>query len=93
MHDGYLRIWGLNEFFIGLRTGGVLSLNMIITKRKLNNKKKRTKKKEINQICYYHNFSAAVRMCERSHHEVRLITMVRLIALKGALECTSEEQN
>jgi hypothetical protein len=43
MHDGWLRIWGLKELFIGLRTRGVLSLNMIKTKRKLNNKRKKKK--------------------------------------------------
>jgi hypothetical protein len=49
MHDGWSRIWGLNELFMGLCTRFVLSLNMIKTKRKLNNKIKiRTK---INQIC------------------------------------------
>jgi hypothetical protein len=45
MHDGWLRIWGLKELFIGLRIGGVLSLNMIKTKRKLNNKRKKNKNK------------------------------------------------
>jgi hypothetical protein len=52
IHDGWLRslrIWGLKELLIALRTGGVLFLNMIQTKRKLNNKIKiRTKLKEIN---------------------------------------------
>jgi hypothetical protein len=45
MHDGWLRIWGPKELFIGLRTKGVSSLNMIKIKRKLNNKI-RTKTKE-----------------------------------------------
>jgi hypothetical protein len=47
MHDGWSRIWGLNELFIGLCTKGVLSLNIIKTKIKLNNKRKiRTKIKK-----------------------------------------------
>jgi hypothetical protein len=40
MPDGWSRIWGLNKLFIALHIGGVLSLNMIKTKRKLNNKRK-----------------------------------------------------
>jgi hypothetical protein len=88
MHDGWLRIWGLKELFIGLRTRGVLSLNMIKTKRKLNNKRKiRTKIKEINKICNYHNFSAAVWMCDRSHREVRSI-----MPWKGCLSAPSENR-
>jgi hypothetical protein len=67
---------------------------MIKTKRKLNNKRKiRTKIKEINQIRNYHSFSSAVRMCDQLHREVRSITLVHSIALEGALECASGEQN
>jgi hypothetical protein len=91
MHDGWLRIWGLKELFIGLRTGGVLSLNMIKTKRKLNNKRKK-KITKINQICNYHSFSAAVRMCDRSHREVRSITLVRSIALDGRSSAPPENR-
>jgi hypothetical protein len=84
MHDGWLRIWGLKELFIGLRTRDVLSLNMIKTKKKIKLNNKREKKiTKINQICNYHSFSAAVRMCDRSHREVRSITLVRSIALDG----------
>jgi tRNA G18 (ribose-2'-O)-methylase SpoU len=74
MHDGWLRIRGMKELFIGLRTRDILSLNMIKTKRKLNNKRKKEITK-INQICNYHNFSAVVRMCDRSHCEVRSIAL------------------
>jgi hypothetical protein len=62
---------------------------MIKTKGKLNNK--RTKIKEINHIHNYHSFSAAVWMCDRSHREVRSITLVCLITLEGAIERTSGE--
>jgi hypothetical protein len=48
MHDGWLRIWGMKELFIGLRTGDILSLNMIKTKRKLNNKRKKNNKNKSN---------------------------------------------
>jgi hypothetical protein len=45
MHDGWLRIWGLKELFIGLHIGGVFSLIVIKTKRNLNNKNKNKRNK------------------------------------------------